>query len=114
MAAKKKVLVSVLRIGGSWDGDSAATLKKMGFTQELTVDDVPVPTPTHVYVKYESGSNAAKIRDRVLNAIEPFNGSNPAVKTYVVISDDFATLLLNEGFAEALEMAVADCRRTGR
>jgi hypothetical protein len=90
-------LVSVIRTGGDWDVPAVKTLVQLGFCQELEVEGQPIPTPKHVFVKYDYGDNPAAIRDSVLNRIEPFNKKNPNIKTYVVVTEDLVPLIESYG-----------------
>ncbi|MDR3116999.1 MAG: hypothetical protein LBT98_00250 [Puniceicoccales bacterium] len=71
-------------------------LLEMGFCQELELDGELVPTPAHVFVKYEVGGDPAAIRDQILDKIEPFNGKDSEIKTYVIVTEDLALYLIGE------------------
>jgi hypothetical protein len=93
---QKKSLVSVFRTGGEWDEPAIKMLKEMGFSQELPVGDERVPTPKHVFVKYEYGKDPNALRDAILDRIEKTIKKGSKAKTFVVITDDLVPLLVDE------------------
>jgi hypothetical protein len=92
----KKTLVSVFRREGEWDEKCVKVLREMGFTQELPVEGESVPTPKHVFVKYDRGASPAAMRDAVLDRLEKVLPKEDKSKVYVVVTDDLVPLLVEE------------------
>jgi hypothetical protein len=97
MDSKKRFLISVFNGGGKWHEDGVKCLKELGFTQQLKVGEKFLPTPAHVFVKYETGEDPSVLRDRILDRIEKTVKKGETSKVYVVVTDDLAPLIASTG-----------------